>query len=269
MAGTQLYTRKVMNKSGYVLEFPGVASMGEFYNGEASLNPYAQSLTQEFPLGTKLTNGERVWRYTRNGAGTPAAGDCLQGAAILHIDAQDDLLCSVAVAGAYEVELTGTANTACAANYYKEGYLVINDAAGQGHSYKIKSHVACTGAATFKIQLYDPLIVGLTAATSEAGLCKNPFDAVIATAAALSAIPIGVSPIALTAAYYFWAQTGGPCAVHAHAAAGIGVAAIVGTHAAAVDPNVDNASTLQIIGWFMTPGIADTEHCLVFLTIDR
>ena len=270
MAGSQLYTRKVMNRSGNILFFPEVASMSELLDGSATLNPYAESTTQEFPLGTKLVKGDRIYRYAYSGTGM-AAGVPLQSAATLHADADKDLVpAAISAIGAYTVTLTGTANTVCAANYYKEGYLNINDGTGEGHSYKIKSHTACTGAATFVITLYDPIVIALAATSAtQCGLSKNPYDSVIATAAVLTGVPVGIATHAWTTNTYGWIQTGGPCSVVAHAAIARGMAVLVGTTAAKADPNVDNASTLQIIGFALTPGLTDTEEFLVFLTLDR
>ena len=271
MAGSQLYTRKVMSRSGNILFFPEVASMSELLDGSASLNPYAESVTQEFPLGTKLVRAERIWRYHLNGAGTPAAGTIMQQAATAHADACIDIVVDTTCAiGGYSVGLTSTANIACAANYYKEGYLVVNvGAACLGNCQKIKSHAALVGTtAGSTFNFYDPSPLAITAGTGKCGLRKNVWDANIATAAVLTGVIAGVATLTRTAAYYGWLATGGPAAVLTNAALATGKGVIAGTTAGKADPSVDNEATLQRIGWAMMTADTQNECALVYLTID-
>jgi len=266
------YRHQLFNESGYVIEFPNVADTPELLQ-TLPPNPYAESVTQLFPLGTKLTQGERVWRYTKNSAsGLATIGTPLQNAARVHAEMDDDIVVGAASAiGATTVTLTSTANLAAAPlstkDGIKEGYLYVNDEAGQGQCYKIKGHAALSGTADSVFTLYDPLTVALTT-SSEVGLAQNPYANVIATAAVLTGMCVGVNPIAVTASYYFWAQTGGPAAVVPQAAIALGTTVVVGTTAAKADPAAA-VTTEVIIGWPMTPGVADTEQFLCFLTLDR
>jgi len=272
MTGPQVFTRKVMNKSGKVLLFPMVDNMSELYEA-SSIDIHGESITQEFPLGTKLIEGERVWRYTQNGGVALRAGDLLQAAAVAHAEQDDDIVCGeAAAAGAYTVEVTSTANLDTAPNNaadtFAEGYLYVNDEAGEGYAYKIKSNEALSGTDNATFTLYEPLKVALTVA-SQLGLIMSPYKKVIASVAVMTGIPVGVATLAVTADYFFWMQTGGPAAVQAHAAIARGCWCVGGTHAAAVDPNIDNTATLQHVGFALTPGVTDTETMLVFLTLDR
>ncbi len=273
MSGRQIFTRKVINRSGRVLFLPSVASMNELYDA-IDINPMAQSLTQEFPLGSKLVEGDRVWRYSRNGAGTLTPAMTLQGALVQNAAASVDIVVDAAsAAGVYTVSLTSQAAIAVAANYYKEGYLFINDEAGEGEYYKIKSHDALvTTTAGSIFNLYSPIKTALTVA-SQVGLRKNPYDYVIVSAAPLTSICVGVAPIDVTAAYYFWAQRGGPCAVNAKVAIQIGAMVAVGVTAGQVDVTAHDATYgmtrgTQVIGYAMTPGAADTEKFLCYLTLE-
>jgi hypothetical protein len=65
----------------------------------------------------------------------------------------------------------------------------------------------------------------------------------------------------------FWAQTRGPCAVVPQAAIALGTEVVVGTTAAKANPAAAATTELKI-GDPMTPGVADTEAFLCFLTID-
>jgi hypothetical protein len=184
----------------------------------------------------------------------------------------DDIVVgAVSAIGATTVTLTSTANLAAAplstADGIAEGYLYANDEAGEGQCYKIKSHAALSGTANSVFTLYDPLTVAFTTST-QVGLAQNPYANVIATAAVLTGMCVGVAPIAVTASYYFWAQTGGPCAVIPQAAIALGTWVVVGTTAAKADPAAA-VTTEVIIGYPLTPGVADTESFLCFLTLDR
>lgn len=270
MAGSQQYTSKVMNRSGYVVMLPNVADMQDLLQTNPP-NPYAESSTQLFPLGTKMIQGERVWRYAKAGAAITISAP-VQGAAHAHGEQDDDIVVAAASAiGVYTVTLTSTANLDTAPNNvaddFAEGYLVVNDAAGEGQCYKIKSNEALVTTGNSIFTLYDPLIIALTT-SSQVGLARNPYYRAIMTAAVVTGLPLGVAQHAVTDAYYFWLQSGGPAAVDMHAAAAVGDPISVGTTAAKGDPAAAFA-TETVIGFALTPGITDGEKCLVFLTLDR
>lgn len=271
----QPYSTQIFNESGYVLWTPNVSTHEDLLRTEPP-NPYAESQYQLFPLGTKMVQGERVWRYTKNGATGLNIAAPVQCAAATHADADDDIASGVAGAiGDLSVSLTGTTNLAVAANYYKEGYLLANDAGtGQGQMIKIKSHAAVTNGAETLFYLYDPLWIATTTAT-EWGVRKNPYDSVVVTPGTTpTAIIAGIPQIAVTAYYFFWLQTGGPAAGVAQAAITVGSLCDAGVQAGklvttAHDATYGLARTNQIIGVAMTPAIADTEEFMVFLTLDR
>jgi hypothetical protein len=271
MSGAQVYTSKVMNRSGYVVMLPNVGDMDDLIQTNPP-NPYAESLTQLFPLGTKLVQGERVWRYAKAGAAIGISAP-VQSAAPVHAEQFDDIVVAAASAiGAYTVTLTSTANLDGSpndeANAFAEGYLVVNDEAGEGQCYKIKSNEALVTTGNSIFTLYDPLTVALTT-SSKAGLVMNPYCDVITTAAILTAVPLGTTPIAVTGAdYYFWLQTGGPAPCLANTTIVKGDPVVVGTSAGEADPTAGLATTESLIGYAMTPGIAD-EYFICFLILDR
>lgn len=102
--------------------------------------------------------------------------------------------------------------TAATLNQYQDGWLIVNDATGEGYTYKIKSNPAADASATCAITLYDPIQVALTT-SSEVTLVPNPFSGVVISSAtaASNTIIVGVPSIAVTASYYFWAQFRGVC----------------------------------------------------------
>tara|TARA_Y100000310_G_scaffold279836_1_gene299195 strand:- start:2953 stop:3735 length:783 start_codon:yes stop_codon:yes gene_type:complete len=260
-----------MCKDGYVVMLPNVNVWGDRI-ATMPPDPYAESSAQLFPAGTKLIQGERVWRYTLAGATGLNIAAPLQQAKAIHGEQDDDIVVGAAAAiGATAVELTSTANLAAAplstADGIAEGYLIVNDAAGEGQLYKIRSHDAFVSTDDSTINLYDALTIALTT-SSQCGLIQNPYRNVIATEAVVSGICVGVPLIAVTAAYWFWSQTGGPAPVVVQAAINLGTEVVVGTTAAKADPAAA-ATTELCIGHAMTPGVADTESCIVFLTLDR
>lgn len=186
---------------------------------------YSQSATQKFPLGTKLIRGERIFRYAKNGAGTLAAGKLVQSAAYggFTSKVQEDLACSTVAADATSVTITLDTDAAVA-NLLKDGYLIVNSGVtGIGEFYKIKSNAAGSAGSTCVLTLYDKVVSGLDA-TATAIVMVNPFKAVVIASATVTGAPVmGVPIFPITAAYYFWLQTAGPCAVLADGAATIGV----------------------------------------------
>jgi len=271
MSGRGQYRRKVLNIDGRILEYPMVGETKDLLDSQATLNPYAQSATQLYPLGTKLIEGERTWRYTKNGAGTPGPGTVLQTAVVHNAENDLDLVTDATTAvGAYTISLTSTTNAAVAADYYKEGYAFVNAGGGFGSAYKIKSHDALVGTTAGSIfTLYDPLVVASTAGSTLWGLRKNVYDSVIASAAAMTGVPVGVNMLTLAASYYFWMQTSGPACVLTHAAIGAAYKAMAGTTAAQIDPSVDNMAALSEIGWPISICNTAGEGSLVFLTLDH
>ena len=265
------YKRKVINQGGRILEYPPVGEGEDLRDSHAIINPYAQTSVQMYPLGTKLIEGERTWRYTKNGAGTPGPGTVLQTVVVNHAEDDLDLVTDATTAkGLYTISITSTTNAAVAADFYKEGYAFVNAGGGFGSAYKIKTHDALVGTPAASIfTFYDPLVVASTAASSLWGLRKNVYDAVLATTAALTGVPVGVNMLTLTASYYFWMQTSGPACVLTNAAISAGKKAMAGTTAAQIDPSVDNMAALSEIGWPISIANTGGEGSLIFLTLDH
>lgn len=261
-----------MDELGYSIISEGRADT-KTGQGAANIDPWAESSEQEWPLGTLIRQGDRAWRYCYNGLVALVVGAPVQQAAAAHAEQDDDIVCGAAAAvGATGVEVTSTANLDAspnnAADDFAEGYLVVNDEAGEGHVYKIKSNEALvtTGDSTFTLYPDESIRVALTT-SSQLGLVRNPFYKVIATAAVVSGMVVGVPQFAVTASRYFWCQTSGPASVIPQAAIALGTYAVVGTTAAKVNPSA--AATTELpIGSPMTPGVADTEACIVFLRLD-
>jgi len=246
---------------------------GDSASRRGLIDPWAETSKQKFPLGTALFQGDRKWRYAKNGTSALVVGGPVQQAAAAHAEQDDDIAVAAAAAvGATSISLTSTANLDASPNNveddFAEGYMVVNDGAGEGHIYKIKSNAlfSGTGNSTFVLYPLDKIRVALTT-SSQIGLVRNPYYKTIATTAVVSGAVLGVPQFAITANYFFWLQTGGPASVIPQAAIALGTYAVVGTTAAKVNPSAAVTTELPI-GEPMTVGVADTEAHIVFLRLD-
>lgn len=164
---------------------------------------YDESSTQKYEVGQRLClNDGRVFYYCKNGAVALAVGKPLQSPVNRTMVAN----ITNAVAGDDYVVIDSAAAT-IADGDYDNGYLIMQES---GHMYKIRHSPAIASAAAGNIYLYDA--VGFATTSDDCTIYKNPCHSVIVQADAV-AFTIGVPLIAVTASYYFWAQTWGPCAV--------------------------------------------------------
>lgn len=237
---------------------------------ESEKKVFAQSLFDESStakerVGTIRTLDDgRVFVYAEAAGVALVAGNLLQSAAPV----ANHLNIAVAAAAAVDAtEVTVTLGaTLAAANDYQDGFLHVNDAVGEGHLYKIKSHPAAASAASLVIQLYDKIRVALTTA-SEVTLTKHPCKDVIQCPTTLTSTPIGVAPMVITADNFFWMQVKGPAAVLTDGTVVVGetVVASNGT-AGAVEDFVPGTSLSAIVGSVLQVN-ATTEQSLINLNI--
>lgn len=276
MHGYEAFRHNIFNESGYIIMIPSVDQTELLL--EIPPDPLTESAAQKFPLGSKLINGERVWRYCKNSsAAVTVVGQIMQGPAAVSADIEDDLVVAASsgeayAIGSHDITVTNTANTDAAPwtteDGGKEGYIYVNLSTGIGQCRKIKFHEAATDSAVMKVTVYDGWTVAPVAGSTVCGMAQNPYANVVAAAATPTAPPVGVATIAITASRYFWAQSGGPCAVTTHAAIAQGWPAVVGTTSGELDPWTA-FTTEYVVGWPMTPGIKSDDAALMFLTIDR
>lgn len=172
---------------------------------------WTEDSEQRFPLGSKVSTADgRVYRYCQN-AGTALARGKLTVAAGI-VANHEDLAVNTAAIGDKSLTVTLGA-TGVTENEYAEGYVVVVDDTGEGVAHKIDGHAAADAAAEVVIYLETPIETAFGAATTVT-LVKNKYrDVVIATGGTQTDIPVGVPNIAVTADYYFWAQSGGVAAV--------------------------------------------------------
>jgi len=235
--------------------------------GDAIPDPFSESATKLFPLGSKLEYGDRKFRYAHiyNGGGV-AAGVTLENiAATAHH--RDVAVAAAASAGAKSITVTLGA-TAATADYYNEGYIHINDVTGQGQLLRIKDHPAADASATLVLTLYDPLKTAITT-SSKADLISSNYKSINTASNTPVGVIVGVSTIAMTANYYGWVQTSGPCSVLTSGTLVLGHAAVRSdTTAGAIEPNdssTDGENTQ--IGQVLVVN-SDTDNSVINLNIE-
>ena len=180
----------------------------------ANANPYAESATQLFPLGTTLNWGDRVFRYGGiSSAGAVSAGKLVQQPALVANHSQMTATATTAV-GATAISVETQGDTDLTADEYNEGYLSVNDSGagtGEGQFLKVKDHPAHDHSddASVIITTYEPLVTALTT-DSELTLIYNPYSNCIVAPTTETGAVVGVTNIDMTASYFGWFQVRGP-----------------------------------------------------------
>ena len=222
------------------------------------------------PLGTRMVIGERSFRWTHNASLALSVNRLCQESVVVSGHGDGLAVATTAAVGARTVTLTN-ATTAITANQYAGGYLWVDN---EGRAYKIKSHPAeSTGSGSIVITLEDDdtLRVALTAGTSTCGLRRNQYEDVVVNPTTPTGVPVGVTPLAVTADYYFWLQTWGPCPVLTNGTVIVGYMVSPGaTTAGSVDVyplnSVDASGQQPMVGVVSRVG-ATTEFSHVDLRI--
>lgn len=237
--------------------------------GQLRQNIYTESSTQKHAIGTQFREfrgGQtRLFRYIKAGAVNLSPGLLMQASA--PIANHTNIAVGGAVsAGEVDIPIATTLSTTTSANQYDNGFFHINDATGEGQGYPVKSHTVST---TPTITLYDPIAVAL-ATGSEFTLSANPYKDIIVAPTTLTACPVGVTLVSMTAAYYGWICTGGDIPALVDTAetlvigeavgypATISVAGAVGV-AAVTDP---------IIGFVRSVNAASEYACIRLVNLD-
>jgi len=223
------------------------------------------SATQKYPLGTRYAkNDGRVFRYAQAGAVALTTGNLIQSAALggALTTLQADMTPAAAAAGAYQVT-AAIKTTDQPKNRFKDGWLAVTDADGQGDLYLIKSHPA--SSTNIVLTLYDPLKRAITT-SSRIGLLANIYKSVVQCAVTPTGIVVGVCPVEVTAAYYFWLQTWGIANVLAGGGIVAGLDVVAGPAAGEVDDVVTTTAHEVRVG-SAPVAITDTDNGFIFLQI--
>jgi len=174
---------------------------------------YQTSATAKERVGRiRRTDDGRTFMYCKAGAANLAAGK-VNVAEALDATWVNEAIVTAQVAGDQVLALTITsAGAAILENQFQGGYFQINNEVAEGTSYLIESNSAVLISGTsITITLSEPLRVALTSA-SKFTLVSSTGWKVVEAAGALGRA-VGIPPVAVTAAYFFWNQIGGVCPV--------------------------------------------------------
>jgi len=227
-----------------------------------TVDPFTSGLTQLFPLGSRLLYGNTVFAYGRLAATAITAGKCVTHAAsIAH---HFDLTPTAGVAAGETAISVETAGTDITLNQYANGYLYVNDAAGEGQMLRIKSNPAHDHSAdpSIVITCYDDLATAITT-SSRITLIPDPRSGQIVQAATTTGATLGVTVVDMAASAYGWFAVSGPQAVLTSGTLVVGNHAVPLGAAGAVGPAAGDV--IQVIGTVMIVNVT-TDYSLINLT---
>ena len=231
--------------------------------------------TKRRPLGTALILQDgRTFRYAENGGVALAAGRVAQSE--VPTANWDELAIPTAVtAGTRTFNVTNGATTILADDF-ADGYMNVEDDAGEGHLYQIQANDAeAAGSAAFSLTLMagEGVIVAFSTATT-VGLTKHWLKDVIIHPSPATATIAGVAPVLMPIDNFGWIQVHGPSSVlHDSTTTTITIARTVVDSAdvdGAVCGFVASGGALnnkQVIGQAMEVS-ATAEESLVFLRLE-
>ena len=217
-----------------------------------------ESATAEHALGTKLILPDaRTFYYAQNSSAAISTGGMIvDGKAAIAAHDMDVPPTATQAVGTTQVSLE-VPTTDLTANQYKDGYLIFNDADGEGEVYRIVSHPAhdASDDATVLITIEDSGLRTAITTSTEAQLIANPYTDVkiIDGDGTMTTGPLGVTTIPVTASYYCWIQTSGIASVAIGAQVGIvgdglSVSQESGESGQAERADYSDESDLRIIG---------------------
>lgn len=153
--------------------------------------------------------------------------------------------------------------TAATANQYAGGFVVVNDATGEGQTLRIASHPAANASASLVITLEDGAATALDA-TSEVCLIPPHGKDVIINPTTITGAQVGVGLYPITAGSYGFLVAKGLVSGLANGAIGVGLGiSASGTVAGAF---MVAAATTARLGFANQAGV-DTEYRSVFINV--
>jgi hypothetical protein len=152
--------------------------------------------------------------------------------------------------------------TAATANQYAGGFVVVNDAAGEGQTLRIASHPAADASGSLAITLEDGASTTLTT-DSEVCLIPPHGKDVIIQPTTVTGAQVGVGLYPIAAGAYGFLVSKGLVSCLAGGAIGVGLGISVGSVAGSVSVA---AATTARLGYAAQAGV-DTEYRTVFVNL--
>ena len=236
-----------------------------------------ETATAEHALGTKMVLPDgRTFYYAKNSsAAISSAGMIVDGIAAVAAHDMDVPPTAAQSVGDNTVSLE-VPTTDLTKDQYKDGYLIFNDADGEGEVYRIVSHPAhdASDDATVIITIEDEGLQTAITTSTEAQLIYNPYTDVklIDGDGTMTTGPLGVTTIPVTASYYCWLQTSGIASVAIGAQVGVlgdglSVSQESGESGLAERADYSDESDLRIIGTAMSVASVNTDKQVCMLDI--
>ena len=236
-----------------------------------------ETASAEHALGTKMVLPDgRTFYYAKNSsAAITSGGMIVDGIAAVAAHDMDVPPTAAQSVGDNTISLE-VPTTDLTENQYKDGYLIFNDADGEGEVYRIVSHPAhdASDDNTVIITIEDEGIQTAITTSTEAQLIYNPYTDVKITDGdgTMSTGPLGVTTIPVTASYYCWIQTSGIASVAIGAQVGVlgdglSVSQESGESGMAERADYSDESDLRIIGTAMSVASVNTDKQVCMLDI--
>ena len=188
----------------------------------ADRDVFHETATKKFPLGaiSEARDG-RLWRYIENGAAICYKAAMCQSSVPVANWTQQVQTDGASFAAVGDKIVNVNMDTTASVHDFIDGWLVLQDAdpaAGLGDMYLIKDNlvgVAGTSGYDVSIKIADSGGIRTAfVAASELTVIKSKYkDVVIVPAAAATAPAVGVPLIDISANYFGWVQSRGPCPV--------------------------------------------------------
>lgn len=194
--------------------FPGGIIWGD--ESEPKQRWYQQSATQNYEPGTLLVYGDgRKFRYALD-SGTGSAKGLMQAGASqeakIIAEVQTTSGTSVEV-GDIEIVVDITTGSSLPENDLQQGCLVVNTGTGAGDRHKILANKVQSTDTLMTVLLEDSIRTAWDATTS-IDMTRNPwYKTLVFPTSAHGNMAAGVPQIAVTASYWYWAQTGGSASI--------------------------------------------------------
>lgn len=240
-------------------------------SGQPKNDIYTPTVDQDYRLGTRYVKGDgRVFHYAKAGAVALVAGDLLQSQATgaVATEQQDMTIATASAVGDNFGYATIKTDTTTTEDYFKDGWYAVTDgtaAQGCGQIYQIKSHPAAA-AASCKFTFYDTVKVAIST-SAKATVRRNQYEGCIqAPVTTPTGMVVGVPLTAVTASYYFWCQTWGPCNVLIKTALTPGQSVIVDLGAAG-SAGISGGSEAEAVIGIAMQTVDTTDNGLVYLQI--
>lgn len=244
--------RRIDFRDGYVIPPPTKGGQELFANNLAIPNPHSQDVAQLYAIGAKFVHDDRIWRYGFAGA-INTRGRLVQSFNAFGSDGVTREFTTIAVAAlAGATSITCTALSTVPAHWYAGGSALCTPTSKE--YLRIVDNTAATVGNTFTVTLQEPLQNAIPI-TDSVQLIRDKF----ADVRYLDGPPtagwgscVGVPHWTVTAGYWAWYQTWGPCALAGINNVGINISErqlVAGTDGAV--KVYDNTLGLQYIGYLI------------------